>query len=397
MNTREIVAKFSDEIGQKTEALMPELIELSESIYKEPELGNEEFESAKKHISYLKKYGFDIIHPYLGAKTGFKAVFESNKKGPTIAYLSEYDALPDIGHGCGHNILGATSTGAGIVLKSIVEKIGGTVVVFGTPAEETSGAKVLYANEGAFDDVDIALVAHPNSSYNRSGRSLAMEAIQFDYFGKTSHAAAAPEKGINALDAVINTFNNINALRQQTAPDARIHGIIKKGGQVANVIPDHTVAQFYVRAQTKSYLTELVEKVKACAEGASIAAGTTLKISNYEYSYDNLVTNETLSQLFLDQLEVFGISNVNEARDSFGSLDAGNVSHKCPTIHPYFDIVGDTSVVAHTRAFAESTLTPYAYENMKHVISALVLTGVQVIEQESLLKSIRDEFDIIMI
>ncbi|WP_228727906.1 M20 family metallopeptidase [Fusibacter ferrireducens] len=382
-----------EQVREKSENLMPELKLLSQSIYDEPELGNEEFKSAQKHISLLKKYGFQVTQPYLEVETGFKAIYKSQKEGPTIAYLCEYDALPGIGHGCGHNILGTTSTGAGIVLKSLIDEIGGTVIVFGTPAEETSGAKVKYADEGAFEDVDIALVAHPNSQYNRSGKSLAMEAIQFDYHGKTSHAAAAPEKGINALDAVINTFNNINALRQQTASDARIHGVIKAGGEAANIIPEHTMAQFYVRAQTKTYLNELVKKVKACAEGASMAAGTSLEISNYEYSYDNLVTNETLSQLFVDQLDTLGVVGVSDARDSFGSLDAGNVSHKCPTIHPYFDIVGDPSVAAHTRKFAESTLTDYAYENMQIVICALVLTAVKVIENKAILDQIKAEFD----
>ena len=382
-----------NQIREKSESLIPELKILSKSIYDEPELGNKEFKSAQKHVTLLKKYGFQVQYPYMGVETGFKAIYKSQKEGPTIAYLCEYDALPGIGHGCGHNILGTTSTGAGILLKLFIDEVGGTVIVFGTPAEETSGAKVIYADKGAFDDVDIALVAHPSSEYSRSGKSLAMEAIQFDYHGKTSHAAASPEKGINALDAVINTFNNINALRQQTKSDARIHGVIKEGGEAANIIPEYAMAQFYVRAQTKTYLNELVQKVKACAEGASKAAGTTLEISNYEFSYDNLVTNETLSQLFIDQLKVMGVTEIRDAGDSFGSLDAGNVSHKCPTIHSYFDIVGDPSIAAHTRAFAESTLTDYAYENMQTTICALVLTAVKVIEDKSILDQIKAEFD----
>ncbi len=389
MSTNSMVEK----IRENTELLMPELKALSQSIYDEPELGYEEFKSAEKHVTLLKKYGFQVEKPYMEVETGFKAVYKSKKEGPTVAYLCEYDALPGIGHGCGHNILGSTSTGAGIILKSIIEEIGGTVIVFGTPAEETSGAKVKYVDEGAFADVDIALVAHPNSSYNRSGKSLALEALQFEYYGKTSHAASSPEKGVNALDAVINTFNTINALRQQTASDARIHGVIKEGGKAANIIPEYAMAQFYVRAQTKDYLDQLVEKVKLCAQGASMAAGTSLEISNYEYRYENLVTNETLSQLFVDQLSDMGISVMNDARESYGSLDAGNVSHKCPTIHPYFDIVGDPSITAHTRAFAESTLTDYAYENMQTVVCALALTSVKVIEDEKILAQIKAEFD----
>lgn len=373
--------------------LEKEFVELSDSILENPELGNEEFYACKLHTNVLKKHGFSIEENYMNQKTGFKAVYNSKKEGPTIAYLSEYDALPGIGHGCGHNILGTVSTGSGIVLKEILDEIGGKVVVFGTPAEETSGAKVIYADNGAFEDVDIALVAHPNSEYNLSGTSLAMEAIQFEFTGKTSHAAAAPEKGINALDAVINTFTNINALRQQTRPDARIHGIITEGGKAPNIIPDKCIAQFYVRAATKTYLKELIEKVKNCARGASLSAGTEIEILNFEFSYDNLVTNETLSDIFTKNLRKAGVEDIYESRKAYGSLDAGNVSHICPIIHPYFDITNNREIAAHTVEFRDSTKTEYAYENMKKTINALVFTAVDVIKDKELQVRIREEFE----
>ncbi|WP_073048773.1 M20 family metallopeptidase [Dethiosulfatibacter aminovorans] len=373
--------------------LEKEFIELSDKILEKPELGNEEFYACKLHTDLLKKHGFEVEESFMEQETGFKATYDSKKKGPAVAFLSEYDALPGIGHGCGHNMLGTVSTGSGIVLKQIIDDIGGKVVVFGTPAEETSGAKVIYADKGAFDDIDIALVAHPNSEYNESGTSLAMEAIQFEFIGKTSHAASAPEKGINALDATINTFNNINALRQQTKSDARIHGIIKEGGKAANVIPDKCIAQFYVRAASKLYLEELVEKVKNCARGASAAAGTKLEISNFEFSYDNLVTNRTLSDLFTENLRKAGVDKISKARKAYGSLDAGNVSHKCPTIHPYFDITNNREIAAHTVEFRDSTKTDYAYDNMKKTINALVSTAVDVINDEELQHRIREEFE----
>ncbi len=369
------------------------LIQLSDQIYDHPELGYEEFQSCKLHEDMLEKSGFQVERKFLGIDTAFKATYASNQEGPTIAFLVEYDALPGIGHGCGHNILGTTSTGAGIILKQLIDDIGGKVIVFGTPAEETSGAKVPFVEKGAFDDVDVALVAHPNMSYNKSGKSLALEALQFEYYGKTSHAASSPEKGINALDAVINTYNNINALRQQTQPDARIHGVIKEGGKAANVIPDYCVAQFYVRAQTKTYLIELVEKVKKCAEGAALASGVKLEISNYEYPYDNMVTNETMSVVFTEHLKDLGVDKILEPRQSFGSIDAGNVSQVCPTIHPYFDITGDLKVAAHTKEFAESTKTQYAYDNMMITIQALVRTAVDIIQDKELLLKIKEEFN----
>ncbi|MBG0763944.1 MAG: amidohydrolase, partial [Tissierellales bacterium] len=217
---------MKEKVAQLIDNLEEELRQLSEEIYENPELGYKEFKSAKLHEKILEKYGFEVESGYMGIETGFRAEYDSGKEGPTVAFLIEYDALPGIGHGCGHNILGTTSTGASIVLKSIIDEIGGKVVAFGTPAEETSGAKVIFADKGAFDDVDVAMMAHPNFAYNRSGKSLALEPIEFEFTGRTSHAAAAPEKGINALDAAINTFNNINALRQQVRSDARIHGII---------------------------------------------------------------------------------------------------------------------------------------------------------------------------
>ncbi len=370
-----------------------ELINLSSKIYQNPELGNKEYKACKFHTELLRKHGFDIENKYLGIETAFKAEYKSSKKGPNIAFLAEYDALPGIGHGCGHNILGTTSTGAGIVLKNIIDEIGGKVIVFGTPAEETSGAKVVFSEKGAFDNVDIALIAHPANAYSKSGTSLAMEAIQFAFTGKTAHAASSPQKGINALDAVINTFNNINALREHIRSDARIHGIITEGGKAANIVPEYAVAQFYVRATTKKYLRQLVEKVKNCARGSSLAAGTQLDISNFEYSYDDLVTNEKLSSVFCENLKRLGCLNIEESEDSLGSIDAGNVSHCCPTIHPYFDITGNKEIIGHTREFAEVTLTKYAYEQMKITVAALVMTAVEVIKNEKLLNEIKEEFE----
>ena len=384
---------MENRVKKITNDLEKELIEMSNEILAKPELGNEEFFACGVHVDILKKYGFDVEENYMDLKTGFRATYDSGKEGPAIAYLSEYDALPGIGHGCGHNMLGTVSTGAGIVLRHVIDEIGGKVIVFGTPAEETSGGKVVYANNGAFDDVDIALMAHPNTEHNKSGKSLALEAIKFEFKGKTAHAAASPEKGINALDAVINTYNNINALRQQTKPDARIHGIIADGGKAANIIPDYCVVEFYVRAATKNYLKELVEKVKNCARGAAQASGTELEISNYEFSYDNLVTNEILSDIFTSKLETVGVENITDARESYGSLDAGNVSHICPTIHPYFDITNDRNMAVHTVEFRDCTKTEYAYVNMRKTIEALALTAVDVIKDKDIQIRIKEEFE----
>ena len=384
---------MKEKVLEFTSKLAPELDELSLQIYDHPELGYEEYNSCKLHKEILSKYGFTVYDNFSGVETGFKAEYKSTKDGITVAYMAEYDALPGIGHGCGHNILGAVSTGAGIVLKQIIDEIGGTVVIFGTPAEETSGAKITYVENHEFDNVDIALIAHPGSEYTKSGTSLALEPIQFEFYGKTAHAASAPEKGVNALDAAISTFNSINALREHINSDSRVHGVIIDGGKAANVVPDYSKSQFYVRSTSKSYNQELLERVKNCARGAALATGTELKITKYEFNYDNMVTNETLSNVFNEK--IFEIANIKmrEPSKNTGSIDAGQVSQVCPTIHPYFDITNDKNVIGHTREMANSTLTPYAKEQMKNTIGALVMTAVEVITNKKLYQDIKLEFE----
>ncbi|MFL6554903.1 MAG: M20 family metallopeptidase, partial [Bacillus sp. (in: firmicutes)] len=264
---------MKDILKNYLETIQNKLWEISDSLYHNPELGDQEFVSMQRLVDFLEENKFAVEKGIVGRPTAFKAVYDSKKEGPTIAYLSEYDALPEVGHGCGHNLIGTMSAGAGVLLSKIVDEIGGRVVVLGTPAEETNGAKVPMAEQGIFDDIDAAMILHPADESYESGESLAMDAIQFDFRGRTSHAAASPEKGINALDAVIQLFNGINALRQHVTSDVRIHGIIKEGGVAANIVPDKAVAQFYVRAKDRSYLNEVVQKVISIAKGASSMTG----------------------------------------------------------------------------------------------------------------------------
>ena len=381
-------------VTELTNSLKPQLVGLSDYIFDNPELGYEEFKASAAHVTLLRQNGFEVEEGYLGMPTAFRAVFNGKSPGPCVAFLAEYDALPGIGHGCGHNLLGATSTGAGIVTSQVIKESGlpGRVIVFGTPAEETSGAKVAMADMGAFNDVDAVIQVHPGDAHFKSGSSLALEAIEFTYRGKTSHAASAPEKGINALDAAINTFVNINALRQHVLPSARIHGIILEGGKAANIVPDLAVAQFYVRATTKTYLAEVLAKVKNCARGAALAAGAELEIRNYEASYDNLVTNQALQEVYVHRLKDMGVTHINEPRQTFGSVDAGNVSQLVPTIHPYFDICEGKPTAAHTVEFGQATKTPAAYAAMVKVVGTLTLTACDLLQDEALLLRIKDEF-----
>ena len=370
-------------LSKKYDEIFKDLKELNEYIYNNPELGRKEFKACEAHKNILKKYGFKVTENYIGIETAYLAEYSSEKEGPKIAYLAEYDALPEVGHGCGHNILGTVSVGAGILLKDFVNEFGGTVFVYGTPAEETFGAKVDMAEAGCFDNIDAAMLSHPTGkSHERSGTSQAMEALQFTFKGKTAHAAGDPYNGINALDGVIQFFNSVNALRQQTKDSARIHGIISNGGEAANIIPDLAVANFYVREATTKEMVKLSERVKNCAKGAALATGTELKIENYEYTFKHLVTNETLSETYVKNLNLQGIENVPMSEPS-GSSDCGDVSHHCPTIHSYFPI-SKCELTGHSIDFAKASISEEAYKGMKEAVLALTMTGKDILSDKEL-------------
>lgn len=360
--------------GQK---IKDRLAEISEYIYHNPELGNQEFKAVEILTSFLEEHHFTVEREFLNIKTAFRATFDSKKEGPTIGYLCEYDALPEIGHGCGHNMIGPMSAGAGILLSKILDEVGGRIIVYGTPAEETDGAKVILAENGVFDELDVAMMAHPASETIRSGDTIALYPLQFTYKGKTAHAAASPHEGINALNSVIQLFNGIDALRQHVTPDVRMHGIITSGGVAANIVPDEAVAQFYFRAATKETLEDVVEKVKKIAEGAALMTGATLSMERYELPYDNLVTNENLSEAFNENLRMLGITEIKEKK-SAGSSDIGNVSHITPTIHPYIGI-SDCHITGHSRELADATITPLGHERLLVGTLALAYTGYDVL------------------
>ncbi|MCD9023585.1 M20 family metallopeptidase [Cohnella silvisoli] len=380
-------------IHDTLQAYSPRLIEIAAFIGSHPELGHEERQASAMLSSELEALGFQVERAVLGLETAFVAEYRSSKPGPLIGLLAEYDALPELGHACGHHLICTMALGAAAGLRAIADETGGTIRVYGTPAEETKGAKIDMAAAGLFDDCDIAIMAHPYHSYERSGASLAMDALQFEYHGKAAHAAANPDLGINALDAIILIFNAVNALRQQTKDDARIHGIISHGGQAPNIIPDYAAAQFYVRSASRAYTDELARKVTACAEAAGIATGCKLTASNYEYSYDELRTNETLSDAFTANMIADGIAeeDIRVGHDN-GSLDLGNVSLRCPVIHPYIKAVNEPYQL-HTKEFRDAAQTDTAYKAMVFGATMLAYTACDVLTDARLLHRIKKEFN----
>lgn len=369
---------------KKGQEIHSKLCEISDFIYHNPELGNEEYKAVKKLTSFLEEHNFEIEKEFLGIETAFRATYDSKKEGPTIGYLCEYDALPEIGHGCGHNMIGAMSAGAGIILSKVLDEVGGKIIVYGTPAEETNGAKVIFAEQGVFDELDAAMMVHPSDKTIESGTSMALYPLQFTYKGKTAHAASCPQEGINALNSVIQLFNGIDALRQHVTPDVRMHGIITNGGVAANIVPNEAVAQFYFRAAKKETLDDLLVKVKKIAEGAALMTGSTLEMTRYELPNDNLKTNKNLSEAFNENLRGLGITDIDGPKDS-GSSDIGNVSHKTAAIHPYIGIA-NCSVTCHSVKMADSTITSFAHERLLIGTLALVYTGYDVLTNKVDLK-----------
>ncbi|ALA51224.1 M20 family metallopeptidase [Shouchella clausii] len=383
---------MKEQISEKLEQLRLTFWEVSQHIGHNPELGHEEFIACKTLTDLLKSHGFTVEVGTCGLETAFTATFDSGQPGPKVGFMAEYDALPQIGHACGHNLIGTMSAAAAIGLSDVLHKTGGKIYVYGTPAEETRGAKVTMADAGLFDDLDVAMMVHPNAHYEESGTSLAMDAIQFDFFGKAAHAAASPHEGINALDAVIATFNQINALRQHVTPDVRIHGIIPEGGQAANVVPDFARAQFYVRAASRKTLQPLLEKVKNCAKAAALATGAQLEISFYEFSYDDMNTNEALSKQFTANLVALGVG-VDDIREKTlgGSLDMGNVSQRVPAIHPYVKIT-DGGYACHTPEFRDAALSEQGFEGLMLGAKTMAHTAFDVLTDQALLETIKQEY-----
>ncbi len=367
------------------------ILSVSHRVHERPELGGEEKFASGLLAEALEAEGFAVERGFAGIPTAFRAS-KGEAGGRRVGFMAEYDALPGIGHGCGHNLICSSALAAGIGLGAVAAEAGGEAVVVGTPAEETDGAKVAMAAAGLFDDLDAALMVHPYAGNFALTESLAMDAIELTFSGKPAHAAAEPWEGLNALDAVILAFNGIGALRQQMRPDARVHGVIVEGGKAPNVIPDRTVARFYVRAKRRAYLDELVGRFLDCARAAALATGTRLEHRNYEASFDDMVNNLVLAGRMRDRLLALGSGPVGRAPDSFGSIDMGNVSHRVPAVHVLVDITGGSPVPAHTPEFRDAAATPLADEALLRAGGALALTGFDAMTDPAFLESARAEF-----
>lgn len=318
--------------------------DISLAIHAKPEVSDFEYFASQTLSEQLKKEGFEIELPAAGHRTGFAATYKSNKPGPTVVFLAEYDALAGLGHGCGHNVFGATSSLASAALKSIVDQIGGEVRVYGTPGEEggqNGSAKGSFVKKGYLNDVDFALCTHPGSGSEDglSTRNYACAPVDIEFWGKPAHAAGCPQDGINALDAQILTYAAIGVLRQQLTDRIRIHGVIVEGGTAPNVIPEYTKAKYYIRAADIDTLHELYEKVENIVKGSALQTGCTSSMKLYQNLVENMVLTPSLDAIYEKYITELG-NTVKHVEDVVmpGSSDVGNISQVVPTIQPHISI-----------------------------------------------------------
>jgi amidohydrolase len=375
---------------EEVEAQREALLEISHAIHDNPELGFREESASSRLCGYLAGNGFAVERPFCDLATAFRAVRGKNR--PRVAFLAEYDALSGLGHGCGHNLIAASSIGAAVSLSRVIDETGGSVAAIGTPAEEVYGGKAIMAERGAFDDLDAAMLVHPGSRNAALTGALACATVNVEYFGREAHAASRPEAGINALDAMVIAYNAIGALRQHIKDSARVHGIINDGGQMPNVVPNHAAGVFLVRAEDEEYLEELKNRVMACFEAGARATGARLEYRWDDVQYAPLRANRPLADAFRENLKRIGRTvREPETPRALGSTDMGNVSVLLPAVHPSIQ-VAPRGVSIHTAEFARFARAEEGDRALIDAAKAMAMTAVDVLTDGKLRKRMRDNF-----
>lgn len=363
-------------------------------IHAKPEVSNYEFFASETLANQLKAEGFDVKVDVAGHRTGFDARYVSKKQGPVIAFLAEYDALVGIGHACGHNLFGATSSLAGAALKQIVDEVGGEIRIYGTPGEEggeNGSAKGSFVREGFFEDVDAALCVHPGHLHGGTTSGLANDPVDVEFFGRASHASGNPQHGINALDAVIQVFNSVNALREHLTDDVRIHGIVTHGGDAPNVVPEYASARFYLRAKSRTTLNDVYQKFENIVKGAALATGCTHKFGLFQNSVDNIILTPSFDAIYEAKLATYGeVFTPRKVTGGQGSSDIGNVSQVVPTIQPYINI-NNTPMAGHSIEFREASKSELGLDSIALGAKVLAHTALELLKNPELLEAIKKE------
>lgn len=387
-------SEFKSTVSDTLKANAEFLNGISQEIWKRPELKFEEKFAHKLLTTALEDKGFSVIRNYI-TDTAFRAEFKSETPGPTVVVICEYDALPGVGHACGHNLIAETGLGAGLAIKAAIEKhnVPGKVVVLGTPAEEGGGGKIILLDAGAFKDVDIALMVHPSPDDHLYPPFIAIKRVAVRYIGKEAHASGYPWDGLNALDAAVACYTNVSLLRQHIKPTCKIHGIITKGGDVPNVIPGNSELMFYFRAASTNDLLKLEKRLEACYKSAAEATGCQYSLEYEKDGYDSLITNKILAELYKKYSDEQGVQfeDGNPRIIPFmASSDMGNVSHAVPSIHPTYSI--GTKAANHSVGFAEASGAPAAQSTTLIAAQSMALVAIDVMCNPDLLNQAKEQF-----
>jgi len=369
---------FKERVCKAVDGLSGDLVALGKRIFEHPEFQFEERQACAWLSEFLKAAGFTMEGNVAGMETAFRGTVRGSRARPHVALLAEYDALRGLGHACGHNLICTASVGAAVALHRAVPSLPGTLTILGTPAEEGGGGKVIMAEAGIFEGMDAVMMFHPSRSNWWARGALASQRLTVKFHGKSSHAAAMPERGVNALNALLLTFHAIDSLRQHVTSDVRIHGIVTKGGDAPNVVPEYAEGRFSVRAATRSAQRDVMEKVKRCAEGAAIATGARVEMET-GHTYAERNNSPVLVGFFGENLARLGVEGEEPPKSGgIGSSDIGNVSMICPTIHPYLSIV-DGDVAGHTPEFREAAGSDRGYRAMLNAAKGLAMTTLDVL------------------
>ena len=384
--------ELKEKIAQAVKENLQDAIALNDDLADHPELSGEEYESSRKIVELLKHKGFDVEYPFAGLPTSFKATYGRNDHKYKVAIMTEYDALPGIGHACGHCVSGAISVLAGIAASKLQDALDADIDVIGNPLEETDGAKCALIKKGVFDHYDMAMMIHLYDQNLIYCTLNGLASYLYTFPGKAAHASAAPWDGINALNAAQLMFHGTDCLRQHVTPDVRIHGIIRNGGEAPNIVPEEASAEFYVRALDLDYMMDVVRKVDDCAAGGALATQCTWDKVETAATYANMRRNYTGEDALREIYEELDIDINGDHEKIFGSSDAGNVSFVCPTFHPTLQIV-DRGVPIHTREFAQAVKTERAHEAIALGANVIALQIAKIFSDENKIKQMKADFE----
>ena len=384
--------ELKEKIFERIDANWAELIALNDDLADHPEISGQEFETSRKIVELLKKKGFATEYPFAGIETAFKAVYGPNNHKYKVAILTEYDALPDIGHACGHCVSGSISVLAGIAMAELQDELNADIHVIGTPIEEADGAKVQITDDGVFNYYDMAIMIHLYDQNLLYCILNGLMSYQYNFHGKAAHASAAPWEGKNALNAAQLMFHGIDMLRQHVTPDVRMHGIYKEAGVAPNIVPEEASVHFYMRAVDKPYLQEVHRMVDDCARGAAIMRQTKWDTFKVDATYDCMKNNPAGISVMKEVYEELGIDINGDHDKLFGSSDIGNVSFACPAFHPTLQIV-DRGVAIHTREFADAVKTQRAHDAIKLGAEVISLHITKTFMDEDKIKAMKEDFN----